>query len=206
MLSRPCLSTLQRCRNTSTHLNHRSIHTATINVAKIVSPTDSPEERTDYRIFYRFPHIRLARLLTRLKLFQTGLTVLMIPPAWHFYSAGLVGLDSCVKTVGISMFACLMLYIMSGYLRRLVGLAAINDKETVVRLSCLNFWGKRHDLYVDSSDLVPLMDLSERPSDVYVVVRRYSTDDVMYLSLKYGVITDRELFTKVFGNVLSKQS
>jgi len=156
---------------------------------------------TEFNVFYRFPHMRFARLVTRMKLYQTAVTVAMVPPAWYAYSASYVGLDVCAGAVGVSTFASLMLYVMSGFLRHLVGFIAISEDKSVVRLSCLNFWGRRQDMYVPLQDIVPLTDLDDNATDVYVTLRRYSTKEQLYLSLKFGQISNIELFNIVLGSV-----
>lgn len=157
-------------------------------------------QKLDYKIFYRFPHIRLARFLSRLKIYQTGATVIAIPPAVYCYSIGLVGIESCVAAACLSTLAMALLYIAGNFFRRLIGLVALSSDERVVRISRLTFWGNRKDIYVSPDDVVPLTEFEDNLSDAYVRVRLYSQADVLYMFLRYGTVEDRVMFAKIFGN------
>ncbi len=161
-----------------------------------------PEPYADLKFvpIYRFPYIRGARILARLKLYQTGLTVIGIPAISYLYSTGQLGLDSVFAAVGVASFAGVMLYVISGYLRKVVGVISLSDRGDIVRIGRLTFWGNRRNVYTPLTDIVPLTDCESNLNDIYVHIRRYSTDDVLYMSLRYGLIVEQEAFKQVFGN------
>lgn len=170
--------------------------------AKLNAFTGSKDnvKNTEFRVCYRFPYIRLARFLSRLKIYQTAATVMTIPPVFYCYSAGLVGIESCAGAVCICSLAMTLLYVAGNFFRRLVGLVALSNDERTVRISRLTFWGNRHDIYVAPDEIVPLGEYEDNFSDAYAKLRFYSTPDVLYMFLRYGAIVDRSIFAKVFGS------
>ena len=152
-----------------------------------------------FTVFYRFPYINTARFISRLKLYQTAVVVLAVPPTIYYYNVGEVGYETCVGVVAASTLALAMLYIFANFFQRVVGLAALSSDQRLVRLSHLTFFAGRNDVIVPVDDIVPLCDTSESCNDVFVKVRRYSTTDTLYMTLLYGHIEDAETFQKIFG-------
>jgi len=161
----------------------------------------SPNAEVQFNVFYRFPYITVARFVSRLKLYQTAVTVIAIPPTVYYYSIGVIGFDYCISVFAISTFAMVMLYIFANFFQRVVGLVAISNDKELVRLSHLTFFGGRNDVIVPVGDIVPLSDTNEMWADIFVKVRRYSTTDTLYMSLMLGEVEHAESFQKVFGFV-----
>uniref|UniRef100_A0A2K6K3W6 Transmembrane protein 186 n=2 Tax=Rhinopithecus TaxID=542827 RepID=A0A2K6K3W6_RHIBE len=167
------------------------------------SPTSKekpPNAETEkFWMFYRFDAIRIFGFLSRLKLAQTALTVVVLPPACYWYSQGLLTLNTVCLMSGISAFALTMLCWMSHFFRRLVGILYLNESGTMLRVAHLSFWGWRQDTYCPLADVIPLTETKDRPQEMFVRIQRYSGKQTFYVSLRYGRILDRERFTQVFG-------
>lgn len=168
-------------------------------------PMDTELKNAEFKIIYRFPYIRAARLVTRLKLYQTGVTVIAIPPACYAYLTDIIDLNACIATMSIASFASLMLVIMSNLLQRVLGLVAVNNELQCARFSHLNFWGRRRDVYVPFEDIMTLSDISENKDDIFVKIRRFSNKDFFYLSFRLGRIDDLKELQMLIGNVSSDQ-
>lgn len=198
--NRSSLWSLSRGYTTSSSTkNPTTIHQDSAQMSPTAGVVAGDDSSVAYRIIYRFPHIRTARAISRMKLYQTALTGTCVPLSIFLYSNGHAGPEVCIAAVSVSSFAAVMLCVMSAYTRRLIGLVAVSGDGSVIRLSHLTFWGKRHDVYVPPEDVVPFSDTSENESDAYLKVRRYSSPDVLYLTLKYGQIVDQEAVARVFG-------
>ncbi|KAJ7305711.1 hypothetical protein JRQ81_010077 [Phrynocephalus forsythii] len=162
------------------------------------SSTENPEP---FRVIYRFPAITACRALSRVKLLQTGITVLILPPVWVLYQQGAVTLELPLYATGVSCFALFMLYAMSSYLRRIIGMMYLSENDALLKVSHLTFWGRRKDIYCPVETVMPLADAGEHRSKVLQRFQRYDTDRFLYFSLRFGQIVDREGFAKVFGDV-----
>ena len=111
---------------------------------------------SDFKTFYRFNQITYARLLSRMKLYQTGFCVTALPPMTYLSYIGAFPWENTYSACGVAGFACVVLFAMTGYLRRLIGIMSLNEKTNTVKVSHLTFWGGRHDLYLGVEDIVPL--------------------------------------------------
>ena len=158
-------------------------------------------EVENYKTFYRFPHITYARLLSRMKIYQTGFTVIGLPALAIAQSLGYSQGNSLPLATGVTLFAGVMLYVMSHYFRRLIGLMAVNENRDTVKVSHLTFWGKRNDLFVPVKEIVPISDMADKPDDIYVKFCRYGTNEYLYYSLRHGLIMDKEVFQDVLGSL-----
>lgn len=156
-------------------------------------------ETEKFQMVYRFDAIRAFRYLSQLKVAQTALTVVALPPGFYWYSQGLMTLDSLCLMGGISAFALAMLCWMSYFFRRLVGILYVNETGTMLRVAHLTFWGWRQDTYCPVADVIPMTESQDRPQELFVRIQRYSGKQTFYLTLRYGRILDRERFTQVFG-------
>lgn len=156
-------------------------------------------EPETFRMIYRFGAIRAFGYLSRLKVAQTALTVLALPPGVYCYSQGFVALGSLGLAGGVAGFALAMLCWMSYFFRRLVGILYVNEAGTVLRVAHLTFWGWRRDTDWPVADVIPLTDAQDRAQELFVRVRRYGGKETFYLTLRYGRVVDRERFTRVFG-------
>lgn len=150
---------------------------------------------------YFLPQITVLRMLSRLKIYQTGITLLVLPATGYLAAVGTVPFSVFQYSASLAMFAGAMLYVMSGFFRRVIGMIAIDETQTVLRVSHMTFWGKRRDRYINVGEVVPLSETPDNVRDVYVHFRTYTNNDVLYLSLKCGHILDWSLLEKVLGDV-----
>ncbi|XP_047570514.1 transmembrane protein 186 [Lutra lutra] len=169
------------------------------------SRTPTPKEKpagTDaeqFRMVYRFDAIRVFKYLSRLKVTQTALTLLALPPGFYGYSHGFVTLGNLCLAGGVAGFALAMLFWMSHFFRRLVGILYVNEAGTVLRVAHLTFWGRRQDTDWPVAHVIPLTESKDRPQELFVCIQQYGGKQTFYLSLRYGRVLDRERFTQVFG-------
>ena len=193
----------------STSLPHqRTILTAqcpSAHQAQSVSTGSAVQKPTysnpEFRNIYMFRYIVHLRVLSRLKIYQTLLTVGAIPPGVYLHSAGALSTPGLATFVGIASVATAMLYVMSTFFRHIVGIISVNQTEDVVRISHLSFWGKRRDVQFNLSDIVPLSDMSVRPDDIYQVIQFYEKPLRFYWFLRHGKNTDAEAVQRLFGKI-----
>ncbi|KAM8842169.1 transmembrane protein 186 [Synchiropus picturatus] len=154
-----------------------------------------------YNMIYTFPHIKLLRAVSRMKLLQTGLTVVVLPPVYSLYLLGDAPPSLVSYSSGIALFAGVMLYTASHFFRRVVGMMYLDPTQTTLKVSHLTFWGKRHDLYMPVTDVMPIADTGDSASEVVFMLKRYSTVDTLYFFSYHGRIVDKQGFERVFGSL-----
>ncbi|XP_048038809.1 transmembrane protein 186 isoform X2 [Megalobrama amblycephala] len=154
-----------------------------------------------YNLIYAFPAIKGLRALSRLKLMQTGITVVLLPSVYYLYLQGQASGMLMSYTTGIAVFAGIMLYSISHYVRRVVGMMYLDSSQTVLKVSHLSFWGHRRDVYMPVSDVLTLGDSGDTKGEPILRLKRYSSSDTMYFSTRLGRVVDKNAFEKVFGSL-----
>ncbi|KAI3352316.1 hypothetical protein L3Q82_005283 [Scortum barcoo] len=154
-----------------------------------------------YTMIYTLPHIKLLRAVSRLKLLQTTITVVILPPVFYFYLQGDVSLFLVSYTTGIALFAGVMLYTASHFLRRVVGMMYLDPSQAMLKVSHLTFWGSRNDIYLPVSDVMTIADTGDPMNEKILKLKRYSSPQTFYFSTHFGRVVDRQGFEKVFGTL-----
>ncbi|XP_066465516.1 transmembrane protein 186 [Tiliqua scincoides] len=152
-----------------------------------------------FRLIYQFPGIRHCRAVSRMKLLQTALTVVILPPMWFLCWQNQVTQAQCLYTTGIAVFAAIMLYSMSFYLRRIVGMMYLNEDGTLLRVAHLTFWGKRKDFCCPVETVMTLSDMGDSKNELLHQFRQHGREEFFYFTLRFGEVVDQEGFVKVFG-------
>ncbi|CAL8094525.1 unnamed protein product [Orchesella dallaii] len=158
----------------------------------------------DWIIVYRFGFIRVARLIQRLKIFQTGFTCcLVLPASVGLFISGNLPVENVLFVLGTSSFACVMLYVMGTICSRLIGAMYVSKTDSsLIRIGHMNFWGKREDQIFNRNEIVPFSEIPDNVSDIYVNVKFYSDpDNKLHLSVRYGTIYNKVKFEEIFGKV-----
>lgn len=153
----------------------------------------------DFTLIYSLPHMRLLRAVSRLKLLQTGLTVLALPAVGVLHLQGSASLLLLGYSAGLALLAGAVLYTASHFFTRVVGLMYLDRAETTLQVAHLTFWGRRRDLWLPLDDVMTIGDTGDSESEPILRLRRFSTTDTLYFSTRFGRVLDRRRFQKVFG-------
>ncbi|KAM5152511.1 transmembrane protein 186 [Mantella aurantiaca] len=154
-----------------------------------------------FNLIYKFPGIRMLKAVSRLKLLQTVLTVTLCPPIYYYYSQGQIEGITVFYFTGLAVFAGAMLYSLTYYFQRIIGMIYINQEATTLKVSHLTFWGKRKDIYLPIEDVKPLSESGDKKGEILLQFRRYSSPQIMYLTVRYGHIVEKEKFSFIFGEI-----
>lgn len=150
-------------------------------------------DRTYYKPIYKLPFISKARLICKLKLYQTAAIL------------GLTGISIATQSdlflpVVLSTVSLIMLGIMGEFFRKLIGIIYVNPATNTIKFSHLNFWGNRKEVFYHIDEFISPCDAGENLSDAYVKITFVDKSiPSLYLSVKHGHIVDKELFSKFIG-------
>lgn len=174
-----------------------------LNKSTLSQRTDETEDVTEpeFKVFYRLPFIVGLRILSRVKIAQTCLTLAILPPLYHYHAVGMVSTWQLQFSTGAATFALVMLYAMSFFMRRIIGAMYMHRDGNLIKVSHLTFWGNRCDFTLPIVDVVPLIEGSNKAGEVMKKLERYSTKDVLYFTLRFGRIRNLEAFEDVFGRI-----
>lgn len=165
------------------------------------SKTSTESQKVKLDLVYRFPYILPVRFVTRFKIYQTALTVAIVPMILKGVESGDVAVE-LANAVGVAAFMALgTLYYISNITRKLVCLIGIDKDKNNVQLSRMTFWGNRRDVIVPRENLIPLTELAGSYKDIYVDIKTYNNAVHLYLPLRFGGIHNLEDFEYIFGNL-----
>ncbi|XP_074742540.1 transmembrane protein 186 [Strix uralensis] len=185
---------LRRQREPSVRLCHSA-------PAAVVQQKAVDEKTEEFKLVYRFPGIKYCRVLSRLKLLQTATTMVMLPPICYLYLQDQVSLNIFLYTTGIAVFAGAMLYGMSYFFRRIIGLIYLNETGRTVKVAHLTFWGRRNDIYCPTESVMTLDEVGDSKRELLLQFKRYNSTDILYFTIKFGQIVDRQKFSQIFGEL-----
>ena len=168
---------------------------------KALNETKDKNSEVEYVTMYYFPYMKYLRIISRIKLAQTFFTVSITPLMWHLSITGQITENQAFYSVAVATFALMMLYAMSVFLRRIIGIIYLHQDRNHIKVAHLTFWGNRRDLSIPVSDVIPIAESGDKPSEILLRLKRYSTADKFYFTLKYGQVTDRKRFCEVFGDL-----
>lgn len=177
----------------------QSSHRRTLPRAETL-PKYSDLANDKYTLIYRFPHIKLIRAVSRLKLVQTALTVVIFPSVVGLYLHGDVPFSFVSYSTGIVVFAGVMLFTASHFFRRVVGMMYLDPPQTTLKVSHLTFWGKRNEVYLPVADVMTIGDTGDSVNETILKLKTYSSSHTFYFSTHFGRVVDKQGFQKVFGN------
>lgn len=152
-------------------------------------------------MIYSQPHMKLLRAVSRLKLLQTSITVLLLPPVFLLHLQGSVSVFLLGYSTAIALFAGAMLYTISHFLRRVVGAMYLDSSQSTLKVSHLTFWGHRHDIHLPVEDVMTIGDTGDSQDETILRLKRYSSSETFYFSTRLGRVVDRQGFQKVFGTL-----
>lgn len=144
--------------------------------------------------------IQFGRLLNRLKLYQSVLTISAVPITIGFYYYDMTSLKSIAVITGAATFTCITLYVVTYFFQRLIGAVFVDENFKNVKIAHLTFWGNRKDITLPINEIIPLTDGTGNVNDAFVKLHRYNSEEFLYLSLRYGKVRDKDAFQKIFGN------
>eukprot|EP00898_Chlorokybus_atmophyticus_P007115 jgi/Chlat1/7404/Chrsp6S07429 len=156
-------------------------------------------------VLYRGRWIRLLRVLVRLKIGQlSGVAALALPIALYVQQGNLplstwLGVGAVVSGAGAASFALWF------YSRRYVGeLALLPPDYRKAKFSTLDFWGRREDLIVDTSAIVPpfkgltQQDLQHAAQQVFIPASVLNQRQFL-MSLRLGHLHDKDALFKLLN-------
>ncbi|KAM4026434.1 transmembrane protein 186-like isoform 1-T2 [Anomaloglossus baeobatrachus] len=172
----------------------------TVSLFRTASPLSTKtDDSTKFTLIYKFPAIRYCKVVSRLKIMQTTMTLLILPPIYYYYLQGQLSQFTVVYCTGAALFAGAMLYGLSYYLRRIIGMLYVDDDLTTLKVSYLTFWGKRRNILVPIDDVKRFSETGDTKGEILRQFARYSNPNILYFTTRYGLVLDREKFKAVFG-------
>lgn len=160
IINQQLLKTVARLNRSQIRINFISSDSSIINKSKSLSKLKF--NPNDYKCIYQFTYINHLRIVSRMKIYQTGASIIFGISSIVMYEMEiLTDMMKLAVLNGLMVFALIMLLIMSRTLVRVVGKLYISNDGKHLIVSHLNFFGKRSDAKFLVDDVLPVMSLDE---------------------------------------------
>ena len=198
-------STRSTCKHYSTEEGSRK-GTTTKGIKETSKSSDDERipdinNSSDWVTIYKFNQIKTAKFMCKVKMYQTGLTVLFASSSIYAYFDASSNLEGCLNTTAICAFACVMLYIFGNIFNKMIGFAYVSrqdEERKWIKLSHLTFWGRRRNVKMPLEDLLPLPSDSSTTT-LYQVMYQHSDPKIRFiLPLRFATIYDPQEFERCF--------
>ncbi|XP_050297965.1 uncharacterized protein LOC126737220 [Anthonomus grandis grandis] len=151
-----------------------------------------------FKTVYKFPWIKYFGLVNRLKVYQTVFTGIGVSSSGLSWAFGLCD-ASMFYTVSILGFSgCVFLYSLGMISTNFVGFIYYNDDTDMVRIAYVDYWGRRRDIEVHTSDIIHSDESPVRLiNKVWFPLKRHSTSEILKLQLETGIILDKKALNRI---------
>lgn len=151
----------------------------------------------EYECIFQFGYIKQLRLFSRIKIYQTGLSILFGIASVGLYEMEYFNnFDRILAVNGSMIFALIMLLIISRQTVKIVGRLYVNKEQNKVLISHLNFMGKRRDFIVNKDEILPLSSIEEL-KDTFLQLKIKNMDGSMLMILPYSKVINKNAFLSV---------
>lgn len=171
---------------------------------KVNRPPKSSSSEDDklFKPIYLFKHIIVARVLSRLKIYQTGITLFLVPYSSFLYLNEVTSVEVITGIFSLATVATISLYVISGFTQNIVGIISVSNDDKNVRISRLTFWGKRVDEVFKADEIIPFSESDEEiKKDIYKIIKFYTNDRKFYLFTAGVKVVDTQKLETLIGPI-----
>ncbi|KAL0841229.1 hypothetical protein ABMA28_014963 [Loxostege sticticalis] len=157
----------------------------------------NPHEKKFETVFL-FPSIKYIAILNRLKVYHIAGTSVAIPGCGILEMASVLSDNAFLTASYIGLTGAAVLCLATLPFRNIIGFLYISEDNKHVKISSVNFWGKRIDKIIPVDDWIPLLEMPPKTFDS-IYLSPQLTDGTKYkLLVKFGKV----LNAKKIGQVL----
>ncbi|CAD0199342.1 unnamed protein product [Chrysodeixis includens] len=163
---------------------------STISANENQSNFKTKQSTDNFETVFKFPFIRYIAILNRLKVYQLAGTTLALPGCGLMEVLNVLPEGALLSAAYIGITGSVVLSLTTLPFRNTIGYLYVSQDNTKVKISSMNFWGKRQDKIIATEDWIPLLEMPSKATDA------------IFLQPKLADGTKYKLFIK-FGNVLN---
>ncbi|XP_045535754.1 transmembrane protein 186 [Papilio machaon] len=160
--------------------------------------TNNVCHQNTFETVYSFPQIKYVAIIHRLKVYHFLGTGIAIPSCGLLEMFNVLSSNAFLTTSYIGITGAAVLSLASIPFRNMIGFLYISEDNKFIKISSVDFWGRRKDRIIDADDWIPLYDLAPKFTDSLYCTPHLSDGTKYKLVMKYGNIINA---TKV-GQVL----
>lgn len=161
-------------------------------------------DHENFILLYKFKYIRAAAMLSRLKLAQTSFFCISSTVACCLAHLEYMPWKEASILCGAAGFGVVVLFLISHFCRRLIGLIWINNEKNFLKIAYLDFWGRRKDKILPIMSVAELSEINQNPKNIFLRMQLRDRREFYYFTFLGGEVLHRKNFSYVFGKTSSK--
>ncbi|XP_026725302.1 transmembrane protein 186 [Trichoplusia ni] len=173
-----------------TNLKHCKLLNRSLSSTVSQNEIKTEQSSDKFETVFKFPFIRYISMLNRLKVYQIVGTSLALPGCGLMEALNVLPQGALLSAAYIGITGSAVLSVTTLPFRNTIGYLYISSDNQKVKISSMNFWGKRQDKIIATEDWIPLLEMPPKATDA-VFLQPKLTDGTKY-----------KLFVK-FGNVIN---
>ncbi|KAG7302669.1 hypothetical protein JYU34_012620 [Plutella xylostella] len=155
------------------------------------------EKSQNFETVFSFPFVKYFAIVNRLKVYQLVGSSIAIPSSAVLEMLNIVPQGVLATTAYIGITVGALLSIATIPFRNIIGFIYISEDNTQIKISALDYWGKRKDRTIPADDWIPLMDLGAKPLDVIYLTPKLSDGSSYKFFLKFGKVHNQNKLSYV---------
>lgn len=167
---------------------------------------DSPrnvasEKFPGYNVIYQLNTVQYISTFNRLKYHYTLFITGAIPVASCLWLFNAISQETYAPLICFASILTIMIHITGLLCNNVVGFIYLNEDQKSMKLSYVNYWGKRKDVDLQPINIIPLSKTNIRNNKMYNTLKLSIIKKPLKLYIKDGEILDEECFSNIFGSV-----
>ncbi|XP_045497143.1 uncharacterized protein LOC123695358 [Colias croceus] len=143
---------------------------------------------SNFEHVFSFPFVGYFALLNRLKIYHFFGSCAIIPSAGLLESMSVLPETTSLAALYIGVTGGAVLSLASLPFKNIIGHIYISDDNNFVKISSIDYFGRRVDRIIKSEEWIPLLDMKPRTLDA-VYLKPELTDGTKYkLLIKFGTV------------------
>lgn len=151
-------------------------------------PAPVPPQNDDFETVFAFPFIKKLSFLHRAKVHHTVGSAVVIPGCGILEVLNILPNNITLTAAYISITGVVALCVATIPTINTIGFLYISEDNKKIKISFLDFWGRRVNKIIDTEQWIPLMDLPSRKMDYLFLTPQLENGKKFKLFLRYGKV------------------
>ncbi|XP_013199954.1 transmembrane protein 186 [Amyelois transitella] len=177
--------------------NIRTMKYCNYMVSRCISKTYSEQTKQNFEPVFSLPAIKYIAILNRLKVYHIIGSTVALPTCGILEIMNVVPEHTFFSTAYVGLTAAAVLSLVSLPFRNIIGFLYITEDNQFIKISSVDYWGKRKDKIVRTEDWFPLFDLPPKAIDSFYLSPQLSDGAKYKLLVKYGKILNAKKISEV---------
>ncbi|XP_026319084.1 transmembrane protein 186 [Hyposmocoma kahamanoa] len=153
---------------------------------------DEQNSSTKFETVFSFPTVRYMAFINRLKVYHFAATAIVVPGAGALEMMNIVDSHTFLAASYIGITGLIVLSLATLPFRNIIGHLYISEDNKQIKISSLDFWGRRVDRIIATEEWVPLLDLPPKIIDAIYLTPQLMDGTKYKLLVRYGKIYNAE--------------